>query len=44
VITRDFERIRAEAVKNIVEIAVKLGPMDKSVLRYKESEGSGVGS
>jgi heterodisulfide reductase subunit A2 len=32
----------AEAVKNIVEIANKLGPMDKSVLRYKESERSSV--
>jgi heterodisulfide reductase subunit A2 len=28
----------AEAVKNIVETAKKLGPLDKSVLRYKESE------
>jgi coenzyme F420-reducing hydrogenase delta subunit len=28
----------AEAVKNIVEIARRLGPLDKSVLRYKESE------
>ena len=32
----------AEAVKNIVEIARKLGPLDKSVLRYKESERSKV--
>jgi len=30
----------AEAVKNIVETARKLGPLDKSVLRYKESERS----
>ena len=34
----------AEAVKNIVEIAMKLGPMDKSALRYKESERSPVRS
>jgi heterodisulfide reductase subunit A len=32
----------AEAVKNIVEISRKLGPLDKSVLRYKESERSKV--
>ncbi len=28
----------AEAVKNVVDIATKLGPMDKSALRYKASE------
>ena len=34
----------AEAVKNIVEVAQKLGPMDKTPLRYKASERSEVGS
>ena len=34
----------AEAVKNIVEIAQKLGPLDKTPMRYKASERSEVGS
>lgn len=32
----------AEAVKSIVDIATKLGPMDKSALRYKASERAPV--
>ena len=34
----------AEEVRNIIEVAQGLGPLDKTPLRYKESERYGAGS